>query len=148
MIYAIDTRTCGILSDAEYKIILKRTLKGTYDVPVAERTLLERSTLRRYQRYKDCYSVEKNRLYYKGKEILCESKCNGVIINSYHKSKGIGVKRPYQLLKRRYTGISERKIKKVLSKLPEYQKKNAKFPNKAPLNMCVAVLFMTSYRSI
>ena len=47
-------RACGLLSGAEYKIILK----GTYDVPVAERTLLERSTLRRYQRYKDFYLVK------------------------------------------------------------------------------------------
>ena len=28
-------RACGLLSDAEYKIILKVTLKGSYDVPVA-----------------------------------------------------------------------------------------------------------------
>ena len=91
MIHAIDARACEILSDVEYKIILKRILKGTYDVPVAERTFLERFTLHRYQGYNDCYSVERNRLYYKGKEIPCESNCNGVIIDSYHKSKVIGV---------------------------------------------------------
>lgn len=133
--YATGSRSCGLLTDAEYRIIWKRTLDGHYDVPVADRTLLEKTTLRRYQRYRQFYSAERNpsRLYYKEKEVLSDKKCNHVILSNYQKCKGIGVRRLYKLLKRRYTGISERKIKSVLAKLPDYEKKTAKFPNKAPL---------------
>lgn len=109
------------------------TTKGTYNTPVAVRTLLERSTLRRYQRYRDLFSVENYRLYFKGKRVLCESKCKRIIIQSYRKSKGIGARGLYQLVKRSYSGVSESMIMRILSKLPDYQKKNAKFPNKAPL---------------
>jgi len=113
--------------------MIEAVSEGTYHVPVAERTPLERSTLRRFHRYKEFYSIENNRLYYKGKELLCESKCRKVITHNYHKSKGIGVRRLYHVLKRRYTGVSEAYIKQVISKLPDYQKRNAKFSNKAPL---------------
>ena len=114
MALAKGWRTCGLMSDTEYRIMFEAVSEGTYHVPVAERTPLERSTLRRFHRNKEFYSIENNRLYYKGKELLCESKCSKVITNNYHKSKGIGVRRLYHLLKRRYTGVSEAKIKQVI----------------------------------
>ncbi|KAH3871720.1 hypothetical protein DPMN_034932 [Dreissena polymorpha] len=133
MALAKGWRTCGLMSDTEYRIMFEAVSEGTYHVPVAERTPLERSTLQRFHRYIEFYSIENNRLYYKGKELLCESKCSKVITHNYHKSKGIGVRRLYHLLERRYTGVSEARIKQVISKLPDYQKRNAKFSNKAPL---------------
>lgn len=122
-----------LLTEAEYSVILKVASTGYYDVRVSDRTLLERSALRRYQRNKEHFCVKNNQLYYKGKELMFEAKCRRIVKDTYHRNKGIGIRRLYHVLKRRYAGISEDLVKHVLSDIPEYQKTTVKFPYKAPL---------------
>ncbi|KAH3741701.1 hypothetical protein DPMN_048426 [Dreissena polymorpha] len=53
MALAKGWRACGLMYDTEYRIMIEAVSEGTYHVPVAERTPLERSALRRFHRYKE-----------------------------------------------------------------------------------------------
>jgi hypothetical protein len=63
MALAKGWRTCGLMSDTEYRIMIVAVSEGTYHVPVAERTPLEYFTdTKIFFRFKiiDCTIREKS----------------------------------------------------------------------------------------
>ena len=70
-------------------------------------------------------------LCFRGKEVLKMSEFDKVIESEFLHCKGVGSRKLKQQLATRYQGVSEPRVRKILSKSSHNQMVNAKFGNKA-----------------
>ena len=103
------------LNDEEYDIILK-LIRGTYDVPVKERTNLEKAVLRKYQRWKkDGKNIflgsSEKAIYVDGKKILRKKERDNLINHIEKAAKDPGVQKLTDRIKTHFISCSERHVK-------------------------------------
>ena len=106
-------RSASIMSEEHYNIIVK-LVKGTYDVPVVDRSKNDRAAVVKFYRNKHRYTVnERNQLLFDGKVIVKRGEIKHIVNKQYMKNKGIGSRSLYHSLRHR-TLISEREINNFL----------------------------------
>ncbi|XP_028513600.1 uncharacterized protein LOC114574639 [Exaiptasia diaphana] len=119
--------------DEVYKILIK-LCKGTFHVPVAKRTATQKSTIIRYWRNRESYSVEKAdgslKLLFNGKPVVKKSELKSLVTSEFKHCKGIGSRKLKHRLNQRFSGFSEPCVNKILSKSKLNQMSNARFNNK------------------
>ena len=127
------------MSDEQYDIIVK-LVQGTFQVPCAERSQVERTALIRFYRNRERFTVKGNPpvLYFDGKEVLKTSQRQALVINNFYSTKGCGARRLNYRLKDKFTGLSEPSIQNVLSKSQIHRRLQVKFTNRAPIQPVTA----------
>ncbi|CAC5391452.1 unnamed protein product [Mytilus coruscus] len=132
-------RSCSPKSEAAYDAIF-RTIEGTFDIPVKERTLEQNNAISTYYKRKDLYTIQGQppRLYFDNKPVLKKDECPRLIKKQYTQEKGIGPRRMFHQLKNRFSGLSEKLICKEMNKELYYKSLTARFKNKAPYRPVVS----------
>ncbi|CAC5370177.1 unnamed protein product [Mytilus coruscus] len=121
-------RSCSPKSEAAYDAIF-RTIEGTFDIPVKERTLEQNNAISTYYKRKDLYTIQGQppRLYFDNKPVLKKDECPRLIKKQYTQEKGIGPRRMFHQLKNRFSGLSEKLICKEMNKELYYKSLTARF---------------------
>lgn len=127
-------RQISAMENDVYDIILN-LCRGTFHVPVNQRTAIQKATLVRFWRNKDRYTVKKvdgaEKLLFDGKAVVKKSELKQLVIKEFKHSKGIGSRKLKHKLKQRFHGVSEARVNKILAKSKANQRANARFNNKA-----------------
>lgn len=120
--------------DVSYETIFS-LCEGTFNIPVIERTMAQKSACIRFWRNKEHFSVMtvdgKKVLCYRGKQVLKLSEFDKVVKREFIHCKGVGSRKLKHCLLHRYEGVSEPRVQRTLSKSNINQMVNAKFSNKA-----------------
>jgi hypothetical protein len=95
------------MKDETYDVIVK-CFRGTFHVPVKERTCLQQSAVRRFHRNRSAWIVIANELFLNDKRVVRESEISEKIKASMKASKGSGARKLKHRLGNQFVGISER----------------------------------------
>ena len=76
---------------------------------------------------------KRKKVFLDGKEVLTKTEIKSLITHEFQKSQGHGARTLDKTLKRKYVGLSERKIRKILHGDKVHGRMNARFMNKPPL---------------
>ena len=120
-----------VMSTKTYETILKLTL-GTFDIKCKDRTREEKNAALRFWRNKSSFSVENGKLKYDGREVLQASSIKSVVQKGFTKAATCGARPLAIKLKKKYTGMSERQVRREYSKSKYYHQAYPKFTNKPP----------------
>ncbi|CAC5407558.1 unnamed protein product [Mytilus coruscus] len=96
-------------SEAAYDAIF-RTIEGTFDIPVKERTLEQNNAISTYYKRKDLYTIQGQppRLYFDNKPVLKKDECPRLIKKQYTQEKMHWTEAMFHQLKNRFSGLSEK----------------------------------------
>lgn len=129
------TRGLRPLSEERYNLFVQ-LLKGTYHVPVKERTSEQRRGILQFWRVKNKLSLgkEENKdvLLHEGKRVLTVSNLKETILQAAKKTMGAGARSIHYKMKGKVTGGSEARVRKILSRSQSHSILNARFTNQAP----------------
>lgn len=130
------TRGLRPLSEERYNLFVQ-LLKGTYHVPVKERTSEQRRGILQFWRVKNKLSLgkEENKdvLLHEGKRVLTVSNLKETILQAAKKTLGAGARSIHYKMKGKVTGGSEARVRKILSRSQSHSIINARFTNQAPI---------------
>lgn len=109
-----------------------KKLKGEFNVPVTERTRTQQSALVRLWRNINLYSLSQDgkTLLCVGKPVALKSNVGGMVKKGLDDTMGSGARRLNKRLNDQYSGISERKVQRILDSSKRYQLHKARFGNK------------------
>ena len=97
------------IPDEQYEVLLK-LLKNDFNVPVKDRTKIQKSTVVKFWRNK--YSLGKDgQIMLNGKPVLRESQVSKVVKHVIRETKGSGTRKLYKRIAREITGLSENRVK-------------------------------------
>ena len=123
-----DVALSCITKDARDTIVSK--LKGTFKVPIKQRTSTQKKALILIRRRKDFSLNENGKLVCHGKEVIVKEdlpKCVETVFKANH---GCGARTLYNKLKHRYTGFTEGRIIEILHNSEYYHRQYPRFTNK------------------
>ena len=83
---------------------------GKFKVPVSERTLEQKAAFRQFQRMRRFLSVKDKQLYCRNKIVVKLEDVKKLVQKEYKEKKSIGCRNIFKILKKDYSGISERSI--------------------------------------
>lgn len=130
------TRGLRPLSEERYNLFVQ-LLKGTYHVPVKERTSEQRRGILQFWRVKNKLSLgkEENKdvLLHEDKRVLTVSNLKETILQAAKKTLGAGARSIHYKMKGKVTGGSEARVRKILSRSQSHSIINARFTNQAPI---------------
>ena len=129
------------LSPDRYSLFLQ-LLKGTFKVPVKERTAQQRKQLLHFWRVNDHLSLDVENgadiMRHDGKNVISTSEFKGEVVKEAKKTMGAGARSVYHIIKSKTIVGSERTVRKILGKRVDHSFANARFTNQAPITPIVA----------
>ncbi|KAL9983848.1 hypothetical protein ACROYT_G006088 [Oculina patagonica] len=121
------------VNDEVYDTLLL-LVQGKFNVPVNERSRIQRNTVVRFWRRRDQFHLGTEStptLYFAGKKVVKKSLIPVVVGKTFDKAKSGGCKKLRNRAASSYAGVSEKNILQVTSSDLKYRVHNAKFTNKA-----------------
>lgn len=118
------------MAEDVYEVIVKK-LKGEFNVPVSERTRVQKNALVRLWRNRNLYSLSEDGefLLCAGKPVVLKSKICGIVKKGLDDTRGSGARKLNKRLNEQYSGVSERKVQRTLDSSRRYQLHKARFGN-------------------
>ena len=113
---------------SRYDVIVAK-LKGTFNVPVYQRTPDQKKALYLFRKRHD-FVLNEDQLLCHGKVVICEEDLPNHVKHVFKESHGCGPRVLYYKLKEKYTGFSEQNIIDILSEKRYYHKQYPRFRNK------------------
>ena len=120
------------ISDEVYQTLLLLA-QGRFNVPVKDRTRVQKSTVIRFWRWRYLFNFGQEReptLYFGGLKVVKQSSVSAVVGKMFHDAKSGGCKKLRNRAAESYAGLTERKILRITSNELKYRIHNAKFRNK------------------
>ena len=129
-----SSRQMSSVDDDTYATLFALTA-GEFVVPVKDRSRSQQAACVRFWRAKSQFTISevngRKRLFFKGKEVTKTCELDSLVEEEFRHCKGAGSRKLNRRLNKRFQGVSERNVQKVLSKSRLSQKINAQFQNKA-----------------
>ena len=121
------------MTDEEYEVIL-RLLKDEFNVPVAQRTRVQKNAIIKFWRLKTDLSLDvgDEKILFQGWKVLRKNDLKHVIARTFKAGKSGGYKKLRARTADGYTGMSNKNIIKVTSTDFKYKRFTARFTDKAP----------------
>ncbi|XP_072179501.1 uncharacterized protein [Diadema setosum] len=108
------------INEERYKILLQ-LVEGTFHVPKAQMTRLQKNVRRQYQRRKADLHVLDGKLYFQGREVLTTSTAPRAIKQMLNENPRCGSRSNWEQVNRDKAGVTLMDVKKMLSKSRQYQ---------------------------
>ena len=122
------SRAIQPLSKEKYDTIVK-LVNGT-KIPKTNRTKEQEAGCLKFRRSRNDFALDSNGLLlYKDKHVILKTQVKDVVENEFMKAKGCGARAISLRLRRKYSGLSELAVDKVLKKSKMYHKHYPKFTN-------------------
>ena len=121
------------ISEDDYKILVS-LVNGDFNVPVKDRSRLQKSAIIKFWRAQGRFTVDEDTrsiLYYEGRKVAKKDEVRKIVARSFHESKSCGYKKLRSRAADGFAGISGRNILKVTSNDILYKQFTVKFTNKA-----------------
>ena len=119
------------MGDQEYDII-KDLFTGNFNVPVADKTRLQKSAYLKFWRFRKGLSIDlEGNLLYEKKKIVKKSDVKRIVTKCFIKNKSGGCRKIRARVGDAYSGLGKRNVLKVIQNDLKFRRFNSQFTNKA-----------------